>query len=84
MLTSNNQETSEVLLSGLISTIQALRLKGLNDEEIIDLANKDNLCNVMYQMYNEKPRIRTGSQEIRRMLEKNNIDNIEKKLNWIM
>ena len=84
-----NLESEEYPHSGLIYSIQMLRLEGLSDNEILDVARDTRLANLVYQLYEVEPRRISGANELYEILANvandNNIqfdEMIKAGLNW--
>lgn len=65
-----NQETEDFPSSGLISSVQALRMRGWSKHEIKNVAAENRLDSVVYIEYGTKPRKTSGAEEIRRVMSK--------------
>ena len=84
-----NLESEKYPHSGLIYSIQMLRLEGLSDNEILDVARDTRLADLVYQLYEVKPRRISGANELYEILANvandNNIEfdeMIKAGLNW--
>ena len=84
-----NLESEKYPHSGLIYSIQMLRLEGLSDNEILDVAKDTRLADLVYQLYESEPRRISGATELYEILanfaDNNNIDfdeMIKARLNW--
>ena len=84
-----NIESEKYPHSGLIYSIQMLRLEGLSDNEILDVARDTRLADLVYQLYEVEPRRISGATELYEILanfaDDNNIDfdeMIKAGLNW--
>lgn len=73
-----NLESEKYPHSGLIYSIQMLRLEGLSDNEILDVATDTRLADLVYQLYETEPRRISGATELYGILasfaDDNNID----------
>lgn len=65
-----NIQTKDYPASGLIGSVQALRLKGWNDNEIKNVSLSNRLDEVVYEQYNTKPRQTSGAEEMERVMKK--------------
>lgn len=63
-----NESNREYPASGLISSIQALRVKGWSENEIKNVAINNRLDDVVYEEYNIKPRETSGATEMERIV----------------
>lgn len=63
-----NQESETYPASGLVSSIQALRLRGMSEVEIMEKAKKERLDEVVYREYKVKPRPVSGATEMIRVM----------------
>lgn len=63
-----NLESEKYPHSGLIYSIQMLRLEGLSDNEILDVAKDTRLADLVYQLYEVEPRRISGANELYEIL----------------
>ena len=63
-----NLESEKHPHSGLIYSIQMLRLEGLSDNEILDVARDTRLAVLVYQLYKVEPRRISGANELYEVL----------------
>lgn len=69
-----NQESRNYPASGLIGSVQALRLRGWNEKQIKNVAVGNKLSDVVYEEYKVKPRDVSGATEMERVMNRE-VDN---------
>lgn len=78
-----NKESRDYPASGLIYSVQALRLKGWDEKQIKNVAIDHRLDKVVYEEYNTKPRNISGASELGRVLNRTGVEkNVPKALGW--
>jgi len=67
---SKNKESSDFPISGLISSIQALRYKGLSEDQILYISKQNRLDEIVYNHYQSRKRKTFGSKEVLQIMMK--------------